>query len=852
MRWLKYWVWLGLIAGCHDDTANAGGGTDSDGSTTSDGLSPTTATTDVDPSDPGTTLTTTDSDTDGTDTDDPSATGGAVCPPPEEDTPGPTECTRDCGANAFDLEHISGINYSGVLVHDLFPACEGPSCPEPSDAGTYRDQAITPCEDSPAAQASARGPEAYCRLSPLALVFGFELGFTESPSPESITEYRPLLDGDGEEAYVWHDGIVRVEGPTSRYAGRWVRGTGEAWDEVVGRNLTCVENLDALGIPHDRDSLDAACAATRELDGETVPLRMDPAGVFEPTRGRLDGRTSSCSTPGEGPDTCCSVCDEQLSVRVARYGVGQDGTRLSPNEGTAITCDPAADRFESCRDFVADVERRDELVAYRYTWDGCTTDWPLPFEDRLRETHPNARPSGSDLVGGACSRRSDCGDGQECIGTDGAGDACTDGEDCVDRQCRLEWFGQCEMTEAGDHYCVDRRFHLRNASACFVAEQDFEGVDGPNVAGERLAECAESVVGDPTPETCCQDVLGNEAACDPFFQTEVRPVSIFDRTLDFGVPNCVCDSMQSAFCQGLTEELCAPPVGAGTDPAGGALPGTYAYREVRRRGGTRYDEALDGFELRLAWEGYEQRGLTERCAEESGLLSGRSPDEVWSAHTSFNPSDERDYNVAMCSGSTYTLVFGGPDDVEHVRTADGDTLAGKQRYVVQTSDFVVDPGSGFPADNLLISACDAVSLRVSNVFDLSLDNLRKPALWRVEQIAGENVATERVAGGRDCDPDATAGDVAMGAIPCLLVDPDEAFSGTVSVRLDPEQFPNLLLEGQRYRLVLPGLDDSADIVDADAYSEAFHDACGMPLITGDLPVPEYEYEFTVDTPCGAP
>jgi len=119
----------------------------------------------------------------------------------------------------------------------------------------------------------------------------------------------------------------------------------------------------------------------------------------------------------------------------------------------------------------------------------------------------------------------------------------------------------------------------------------------------------------------------------------------------------------------------------------------------------------------------------------------------------------------------------------------------------------------------------------------------------VHGMGGEQVATTRVAGGRDCDPEATPAEVEMGAIPCLVVDPDNSSIAELEFRPDPEVFPDLLQVGQRYRAVLPGLDDPADIGDPAAYVEAFHDACGMPLITGDLPESEYDYEFTIDSAC---
>src|SRR5688572_29111197 len=106
----------------------------------------------------------------------------------------PSDCARGCEANAFDVEHLSGINYAWDLVHILSPTCDGPTCPEPLLAGTYGAEAIVPCEETADAIASPRGPEAYCRLAPIALTFGFEIGFTTPPVPDSITVERPRLD----------------------------------------------------------------------------------------------------------------------------------------------------------------------------------------------------------------------------------------------------------------------------------------------------------------------------------------------------------------------------------------------------------------------------------------------------------------------------------------------------------------------------------------------------------------------------------------------------------------------------------------------------------------------------------
>lgn len=854
LRAVKRWIGWGAssvlaLTACQDSTATADETDDDTGTTT---MTPVSTTGDDDDDETGESSADTtageDDTTDGSD-------DGFVCPPVDDITGGPTECEAGCEDHDFDLEHISMANYAGVQVHLLSPPCIGPTCPTPLTTGTYGTDPIVPCVETPQALGSPRGPEAFCRLAPWTINFGLELGFTEPPDPDSITEYRASVANPGEdEPYVWHDGIVELHGPTTAFNGRWDDPPGLDTPAIVSpRNLTCIANLEALGIAYDRDDLATACAATYDDDGTIRPLRMQTEGVIRPTRGRLESRSLSCDTPARGPDTCCSACDHELSVAVAKYGVAENGARLSPNDGNAIACDPNADRFEQCRDFRASVDRSNEVVRHRYEWDGCLTDWGLPLYDRIRETHPDDRPDDLEIVGDACADSGDCGEGHECIGTDAGGDACSGGGGCEDMRCRPEWFVTCRdnpESVLGGSYCIDRRFREEAAGACYQSISAFEGAGVDHPPGTRLAVCDADGDGDVSAMECCQDSLGNEDECDPFFQTAVTPVDRHDRNPMYPMlGQCVCEDGQPGTCDALIDAVCEPPIGAGTDPGGASSPGEYAHRTVSRVGGTRYSEELDGFELRFAHLGSLERGLTEACAESRALIDGPNPGEAWLAHDSFIPSLDANYDLAMCSGSTYELVFAGPDDPEHLASAAGDTLAGKQRYVIETSDLLVMPGSGFPTDNLIINACDSLSIRVTNKYDLSTDNLRKPSLWLVEDVGGEPVATTRVAGGRDCDPEATPAEVAMGAIPCLVVDVENAFIGELELRLDPDVFPDLLAVGQRYRVVLPGLDDPADIADPDAYVEAFHDACGMPLITGDLPEPEYVYEVTVDSAC---
>lgn len=850
---LAFAVVFGAVA-CGDSAGSAGssGMTDSGttGTTSASTGFETSSTDSTSGSDPTTADTGSSSDTD-------MATGGetdGACPPPQDAPPAPTECANNCGSSGLDLEHISAVNYAGTVVHRLSPACMGPACPSPLDQGTYGAVPIGRCEESAEALASPRGPDAYCRFAPVALAFGFELGFTAPPLPESISQTRPRLDDGQPEEFAWHTRVLQVEGPTTRYAGVWRNGFAGEPDTAEGRNLTCLDNLEALGIDFDPEDLDAACSATFDGDNGITPLRMATEGVFYPTEGRLESRSLSCSTPVDGPDTCCSSCDEQVAVRVARYGADADGVRRSPNEATAIECDPDADPLLACRDFLADVDRTGEIIRHRYEWEGCTTDWPVTLNDRLRELHPDERPADIEPTFGACELNEDCEDGQVCIGSNEDGSACLLGDDCQDRACRLEWFGGCQRTAAGADYCVDRRFRDLGAAACFSSAVEFQAGGQSFPAASRIAQCDLDENGriaeGNEAEACCQDALGNEQSCDPLFQANVEPVARFDRDAELGPSaQCVCQEDAPDACTSLVEDACEPPLGEGTNPGGVATIDAYAYQAVSRRGGVRFAEDLDGFDLRLGYAGQQERARPEACAEARATISVRGPTETWLANAFIVPSLDRDYNIALCSDSTYDFVFAGPDDPEHVRTSDGDTLAGKQRYSVSTSAFLITPSSGFPTDNLNIGACDNFSLRTTNAYDLSAENLRKPQVWQVEDIDGDAVATTLIAGGLDCDPTATAADVVMGAIPCLVVDVEDAQIGEVNVRLDPTQFPDVLMVGSRYRLVLPGLDDPADISDADAYRAAFHDACGMPLITGDLPEAEYTYDFTIDSSC---
>lgn len=843
------------LVGCRDSPVSTGAetGTDTGGDGADDNSIPDDAGDDDTTGDDGMVDDESDDDPDTTGQE----TGDMACLRPGGSSGGPTECDADCGNSDFDLEHISGFNYTSSLVHLLSPTCVGPSCPAPLASGTYGDEAIVPCEETAEAMESPRGPQAYCRIIPLTLSFGLDIGFTRSPDPDTITLNRPSIANPTEdEPYVWRSGITELRGPSTAFNGRYERGSPSFEPPTISvRNLTCRDNLEAQGIEYDPDELQAACAATYEVDGATQPLRLQANGVFRPVEGRLDARSFSCDTPDAGPDTCCSACDYELSVNVAKYGVDPMGVRRSPNAGTALACNPSNDRFEQCRDFRTQVDRTNEVATWRYEWNGCLKDWSVPLHDRVRKTHPDDRPPGTDAPGVTCSDDGDCTEGRQCIGTNDADESCSSGDDCQQRRCRAAWFVDCIADPnlgPASSYCVDTRTDDRRAAGCYETTAAFEGSAGEQPAGSRLSWCDIDLNGFASGEECCQTSLGDEMDCDPLFQGEVEAIDRFDRHPELPTEGqCVCsdDAGQPDGCEPIVQASCEEPIGAGTDPGGAAPAEGYAHQVVRRRGGARYNEELDGFDLVFAHRGNSGRALVEECSESRGLIDTRSPVDAWLAHDNMIPTFDHDYDIAMCSSSSYELVFAGPDDQEHVAAPDGATLAGKQRYVLETSDFLVVPGSGFPSDNLQISACDDVSLRVTNKYDLSTDNQRKISIWRVETVGDESTAVERVAGGRDCDPTATQGDVAMGVIPCLEFNARNFDIGEFEVSIDFDRYGSLLEEGLRYRVVVPGLSDLADIADPDAYAEAFHDACGMPLLYGDLPESEYEYDFTVDNPC---
>jgi len=858
---------------------------------------------------------------------------------------GNAACVRDtdcgiCDPDNLILESISGLNYASKKVHFLNPTCEGESCPEPRKRGSYFVEEIVPCLeaedtedfiqgliregqlDADETGKIARFKEEFCRISPLVVAFGIEFVFNNLLDPASVELVRKRPDQPKLfEVYSWKTRILDIVGPTTRYNGDFVKG-GTDEPDVITRlvNLSCVQNLADDGIAFTNESYEdpAAnpCNSLREVDGDLVPAKMrigtDDARL-QSYRGIWTNGGNSCSSPQDGADTCCSECDFLLGTKVAKYGVTPEGTPRSPNDGTAITCDPEmGDPTIDCRDFIPSVDRSLEQHDYEFWWEcppggGCEpTRAKLPRYDLLRETHPDNRPDWIENRTARCSTDTQCfGEeslhnlpGTRCVGVNDAGQACRPDFDmtgtCTEGVCRPQWFVGCsapaDTTGGTQGYCFDVRFHDAGAAGCYVAGEDFEGQcneDGESCrdfnGNQRLANCnGESNDATYTAAECCQGALGavdlDEATpgiqCDPLTQPEIRPVARYDRdeNLPAETRGCVCKPLgdlteeEADLCARTIEEVCYGADGDFLDDR----EGQYAVKFVERPGGVVYDPAIKGVEWRPGDIGGVPRARIEVCAEDRGLIQERNRLDGWRANDSFAPENYEDFDRAMCSGQEYTVTFAVPGDDEYVVDKVGNSMEGHAEYTFETPQFHVVPGSGFPTDNLRVGACDQFSLRFSNKYDMSPENQRKLAIYRVDvgdpddpnddqlttpvadpdnerASCGEIVP---VAGGPGCYDNEVAFSEALEsnpcAAPCLTVDIADQFTGEVRVQIDPVEFGVGLELRERYRLLVPALGDIDQMSDPNAYYSAFWDACGMPLVAQDAA--EYSYDFSIDEP----
>jgi hypothetical protein len=674
--------------------------------------------------------------------------------------------------------------------------------------------------------------------------FGIEVGFATDVERPSFERVRLAPAGGREEPYWWATGAVTLHGPGTRYRMTFADpDTNSAPTiSVAARNFTCIDRLEDQGVAWTPATLDTLCSATRDDGGTLRPLRLATEASFVPTSGLTSALQNSCSTPEQGDDTCCNACDHQLSTAIAKYGVTAQGERRDPAAGTAITCDPDGDRYTECRDFVPAVDRSLDPALHRYAWDGGVQSWPMPLYDKLRETHPDLRPAALETLGAACTDDATCDEGWRCIGSDEQGRACDAGADCDGGTCRAPWTVTCTAsagTTGPTGYCVDARFDDIAATACYVAASDYEH----GAAGDRLVTCDADGDGAEAAE-CCDPALGGDAMCDPLMQPGVTPLPRFDRDPSLDAAwQCTCDEQSAALpeCAAVVQTWCAPPLGTAEETVAPSPADGWAIQGVLRRGGLRWDSELAQLEIRLADLGGQLRGVAESCAAGRGRVPGPAPTE--DVRPQFLPELDADYDVALCSGSTYRLEFADDSAPQHIRSAAGGTLEGRAVHVFETAQFRVVPGSAFPTDDLQIDACSEFVVRFSNKFDPSPTNVRKLEL--------RDAAGVRVAGGLDCDPDASPEAIALGAIPCLTVDLSDEATGTISVSIDANVHGEVLQPGERYDLVIPGLPDVAAMDDATAYAAAFHDACGMPLVLGDTEevLALSRVSFLIDAPC---
>jgi hypothetical protein len=381
----------------------------------------------------------------------------------------------DCGICDPDnliLESISGVNYTSDKIHLLSPPCEGDRCPSPFNKGSYFIEEIGPCEDTEDAIASGNAEE-YCKISPLITAFGIEFVFNNLLDAQSVELVRKRPDNPQLfEVYDWKVDVLRVEGPITRWNGDYVRGAREEPDVMTRMvNLSCVDNLRAQGVNFgDEQYLDPNTNPCNDMVGN-VPNKMFMDGEVSSYRGIWSSWGNSCSSPQEGPDTCCTFCEWLLTTKVERYGIDTAGVPRSPVMG-AYDGDPArpyapaivcrtpeetadmitvVDTLERCREFIPAVDRSDEEQRWTYEWcmpgtagPTCPTGmqtFAVPLPDKIRETHPDDRPRVDSknrpfekrdaATGGAfCRSTTDCSEvhglsGTSCMGTrNGTENAC--------------------------------------------------------------------------------------------------------------------------------------------------------------------------------------------------------------------------------------------------------------------------------------------------------------------------------------------------------------------------------------------------------------------------------------------
>ncbi len=476
-----------------------------------------------------------------------------------------------CDPDKLVLETISAVNYAGKTINYLGPKCsndggDAGQCPEEGslvEGQVYVEQ-IGLCEESNDAVESERGAAEWCRISPMIVNSNIAFVFNNLLEATTVELVRKQMTNPQLfEVYDWKSRIIEIEGPITRYNGDYQNGVGENPDLMLRSvNLSCIQNLREQGINYDHTSASDICDSV--VDG--LPLRTEASGHTKSYRGETDIRSggNSCSTPDNGPDTCCSACDYELSVNVAKYGVvnpgdGRDNQRVPG--GGAFECDAGAgDKYIQCRDFVTWTGRDAEPRNYVYDWNGDEGPHKITYQDRLRETHPDDRPAGSEQKTVPCTTTADCTstngaglDGMECVGelADGGAacdpDAHAEGE-CVNARCVAEWMVECSTFDySGDQgYCVDRRFSDQGANGCLTN------------GGRRVANIDDDADGKITrEEAVAAGVCEQSGICEPYV-IDANTVNNYDRATTLPLEaQCKCDTDPAYVCRGIVARLCS-------------------------------------------------------------------------------------------------------------------------------------------------------------------------------------------------------------------------------------------------------------------------------------------------------
>jgi hypothetical protein len=343
------------------------------------------------------------------------------------------------------------------------------------------------------------------------------------------------------------------------------------------------------------------------------------------------------------------------------------------------------------------------------------------------------------------------------------GNACNAGDDCTDRRCVAEWFVDCRAdtaTTGADGYCVDVRWSGQGTAACFNNDKEYYVCGATETCADENDNNADRYQGKPTrgsrtptptrtarsrrsraaatptahPDRRRVRSAGPDQGQDPF---SVTPIARYDRkdTLPSATRKCVCEDEPVDGCEDVVNELCR----VDGDPAKEIKKdrkGQYAMKFISRNGGVIYDPAVKGVLFQPADIGLMTRALVEVCsagrANGAGALSIK---DGWRANDN-GAEMFANYDKAMCSSSTYRVLFNTEEDaadgpIEYIKDKVGNTLRGKKEYVLHTPDFHVIPGSGFPTDNLRIGACDDFEIRFSNKYDMSEANLKKIEIYEI-------------------------------------------------------------------------------------------------------------------------